>query len=387
VADAPPSLAGIRVVGVEHYISGPFCTQILADQGADVIRVERSAADPRNGYFQTLNRNKRSLVVDLRTPEGKAALTKLIGTADVLVTNYSPGVPDRLGFGYEQAREINPRLVYVHITGFGANSPYSHLPAFDGVIQAMSGMMDLTGEPDGRPMLSGMFIPDHLTGLWAALSVAFGLLRRAQTGTGSFTDLSMLDGLLAFHASTFMEVLDHGETLTRVGSKVRGSYASAYPVKDGWIYLAPLTQRMWQAVAGLVGRPELTSYFPAPDMTSDTRLQHREYLDGIIEAWTRARTSDEAVASMRAAGVAAAPVNTVDDLIRDPHLQARDMLKTIPDVRGSGRVHVPGSPVPAVPGSFAVAPPDIGEHTEEILRELGLAGGAPAPASPREEPA
>jgi crotonobetainyl-CoA:carnitine CoA-transferase CaiB-like acyl-CoA transferase len=374
-------------VGVEHYISGPFCTQILADQGADVIRVEPPSADPRNGYFQTLNRNKRSLVLDLRTTQGKTALTELIGTADVLVTNYSPGVPDRLGFGYEQAREINPRLVYVHITGFGANSPYSHMPAFDGVIQAMSGMMDLTGEPDGPPMLSGMFIPDHLTGLWAALSVAFGLLRRAETGVGSFTDLSMLDGLVSFHASAFMEVLDHGETLNRVGSKVRGSYASTYPAKDGWIYLAPLTQRMWQAVTGIVGRPDLVTYFPSPEMTSDTRLQHRDYLDGIIEAWTRAHTSDEAVATMRAAGVAAAPVYTINDLIRDPHLQARDMLKTIPDVRGRGTVHVPGSPIPADPASFTVAPPDISEHTDEILRELGLAGNAPAPEPQQQEQA
>jgi crotonobetainyl-CoA:carnitine CoA-transferase CaiB-like acyl-CoA transferase len=209
---SPGALEGIRVLGVEHFISGPFCTQILADQGADVIKVESPHYDQRNGYFHTLNRNKRSVVLDLRTPFGQQAMHELVKTADVLITNFAAAVPAKLGFGYDQLREINPRLVYVHITGFGRNTPYQDRPAFDGVIQAMSGLMHLTGEPDGPPMLAGIFVPDHLTGLYAALATSFALQRRALTGEGSFTDLAMLDCLMSFQASSFQEVLNWGES-------------------------------------------------------------------------------------------------------------------------------------------------------------------------------
>ncbi|MGW0246567.1 CaiB/BaiF CoA transferase family protein [Nocardia goodfellowii] len=363
------SMAGLRVVAVEHFIASPYCTQLLADQGAEVIKVESPGA-VHSGYFPTLNRNKRSIALDLKSEQGIEALLALIRTADVFVTNLAPGAPARMGFDYERLSAVNPRLIYVQITGFGLNSPYRNIPAFDGVIQAMSGMMDLTGEPDGPPMLSGLFVPDHLTGLWAALAVSNALLRRNQTEQGAFIDLGMLDCVMSFLSSAFSEVLLEGSTLTRIGSKVRGSYASTYRASDGYVYLAPLTARMWRGVAEVVGRPELLSFMgDGPD--SDIRLAHRDKLDALIEGWTSQHPVAEVVAQMRAVGVASSAVHTMAEVVADPHLEARNMLRAIPD--GSGdRYYVPGSPIPAVDDSFSVAPPKVGEHTDEILAELGL---------------
>jgi crotonobetainyl-CoA:carnitine CoA-transferase CaiB-like acyl-CoA transferase len=368
---SPGALEGIRVLGVEHFIAGPFCTQILADQGAEVIKVESPNHDQRNGYFHTLNRNKRSIVLDLKSGDGRAALHALVRTADVLVTNFAAAVPAKLGFGYDELRQINPRLVYVHITGFGLKTPYQDRPAFDGVIQAMSGMMHLTGEPDGPPMLAGMFVPDHLTGLYAALATSFALQRRHLTGEGSFTDLSMLDCLISFQASSFMEVLTMHESPQRIGSRVRGSFASTYQASDGYLYLAPLTEKMWEAVAEVIGQPWMLDYFSTTSNGVDTRLNHREKLDAAIESWTRARTVAEAVSALQAAGVAASSIFSIEDIINDRHIAARRMIRTVPDLNGVDKVYVPGSPLPVVDHAFDVAPPEAGADTEAILAELG----------------
>ena len=367
------ALDGIRVLGVEHFISGPFCTQILADQGADVIKVESPAHDQRNGYFHTLNRNKRSIIVDLKSDPGREALHELVRVSDVLVTNFGAAVPAKLGFDYETLRGINPRLVYVHISGFGLGTPYQDRPAFDGVIQAMSGVMHLTGEPDGPPMLAGVFIPDHLTGLYAALAVSFALQRRDLTGEGSFTDLSMLDCLLSFQASSFQEVMRWGESPQRIGSRVRGSFASTYKASDGYVYLCPLTARMWEGVARVIGQPWLLDHFSTAAGSVDTRLAHRAALDAAIEEWTSARTVAEAVAAMQEAGVAASSIFSIEDIVADAHVEARGMIRTVPDINGVDTVVVPGSPLPVVPHAFDVPPPEAGGDTEAILAELGLA--------------
>jgi CoA:oxalate CoA-transferase len=368
----PGALDGIRVLGVEHFISGPFCTQLLADQGADVIKVESPAHDQRNGYFHTLNRNKRSVILDLKSDRGREVLHALVRTSDVLVTNFAASVPDKLGFGYEELRAINPRLVYVHVTGFGLNTPYQDRPAFDGVIQAMSGLMHLTGEADGPPMLAGIFVPDHLTGLYAALAVSFALQRRELTGEGSFTDLSMLDCLMSFQASSFMEVLEWGESPQRIGSRVRGSFASTYETADGYIYLAPLTAQMWEGVARVIGQPWLLDYFSTASPLDDTRLQNREKLDAAIEAWTRSHTVEQATAAMQEAGVAASPILSIEDIVADPHVKSRGMVRSVPDINGVDVVYVPGSPLPVVDHAFDVAPPDAGGDTDAIIAELGL---------------
>ncbi|MFI0405600.1 CaiB/BaiF CoA transferase family protein [Actinomadura sp. 3N508] len=371
--DAAP-LSDIRVLEFGHYIAGPFCSQILADQGADVIKVEPPDGDASRGtetlsyndvYFHALNRNKRSVMLDLKSDAGQEALVTLLRSADVVVTNYAVGIPERLGFGHVRARDVNPRLVYVHASGFGNDSPYAKRPAFDGIIQAMSGLVHLTGEPDGMPMQAGLFVPDHVTGLYAALAVMFGLSRREATGEGSFTDLSMLDSMMSLLGPCLAEAVQLGASPMRVGSKVRRSYAGTYTAADGYVYLAPMTLRMWTALAGVLDAPELLPYFTAP--AADTRLDHRDELDRTIEAWTRAHPVAEVVARMGDVGVPCSPVFSVDALAADPHVRHRRMVRSIPLEGGVGEVIVPGSPLPVVGTAFAAGPPSIGQHNKEIL--------------------
>ncbi|GAA4233732.1 CaiB/BaiF CoA-transferase family protein [Actinomadura meridiana] len=383
--DAP--LSGIRVLEFGHYIAGPFCSQILADQGADVIKVEPPEGDASRGtetlsyndvYFHALNRNKRSVMLDLKSDGGQEALVTLLRTADVLVTNYAVGIPERLGFGYAQVREINPRLVYVHVSGFGNDSPYAKRPAFDGIIQAMSGLVHLTGEPDGMPMQAGLFVPDHVTGLYAALAAMFGLSRREGTGEGSFTDLSMLDSMMSLLGPCLAEALQLGVSPMRVGSKVRRSYAGTYTASDGYVYLAPMTLRMWTALTNVVEAPQLLPYFTDPD--TDIRLDHRDELDRVIEKWTRAHPVADIVARLGEVGVPCSPIFTVDALAVDPHVQHRGMVRSIPLESGPGEVFVPGSPLPVIDTAYSAGPPSVGQHTGEIL------GTDPVPADLASQP-
>lgn len=368
-------LRNIRIVEFGHYIAAPFCTQILADQGAEVIKVEPPEGDTSRStehmsyndiYFHSLNRNKRSVQVDLKDSAAMTRLEPLLRSADVLVTNYAVGVPQRLGFGYDQIREINPRIVYVHASGFGNDSPYARRPAFDGIIQAMSGLMHLTGEPDGQPMQAGIFIPDHVTGLYAALGVMFGLARREATGEGSFTDLSMLDCMFSLLGPAVAEVVQLDAAPKRVGSKVRRSFAGTYDASDGYVYMAPMTARMWAGLADLSGHPEFIDYFPA-QTAPDQRLAHRRELDAEINAWSSRRTVDELVEALAAASIPCSRIFALDELIDDEHIRRRGMVRRIPHQSGSGDVVVAGSPLPVLGDPYSVPPPRIGQDTADLL--------------------
>jgi CoA:oxalate CoA-transferase len=379
-------LSGVRVLEFGHYIAAPFCTQILADQGADVIKVEAPGGGPRRnsdpvlnkgGYFPMLNRNKRSLEADLKSTRGRQILDALVARADVLVTNFGNEVPAHLGFGYDRASEINPRLVYVHITGFGRNSPYAPKPAYDGIIQAMSGLLHLTGEPDRPPALAGVFVPDHVTGLYAALGVLVGLRQAEATGRGSFTDLAMLDSMLTFLGALPSDVADHDEHPVRHGGKVPRSYAGVHPASDGWIYLAPMAPRMWEGVAEVIGDPSLLGYYSTAPGSTDRRMAHRAELDARIDAWTSQHTIDECEQAMGAAGVAVSAIYSVERIVADPNVAHRRLLRTV-TLPGGHERHVVASPFQVDDGTYAASPPLLGEHTEEILAELGLAGAPSA---------
>jgi CoA:oxalate CoA-transferase len=377
-------LHGVRVLELGHYIAGPFCTQILADQGADVIKVEppgggaRRHSDPKSnpgGYFAMLNRNKRSIGVDLKSERGREVFAALVRTSDVLVTNFAAGVPERLGFGAEELLAINPRLVYVHATGFGTDSPYATKPAFDGIIQAMSGLMHLTGDPAGAPALAGVFVPDHVTGLYAALAVLFGLRERDRTGHGGRTDLAMLDSMMTFLGATLSEVADHGISPQRTGGRVRRSYAGTYAAADGFVYLAPMTARMWQGLTEVIGAPELAAHYPVATGV-DERMPIRDELDRVIETWTSTQPADTVVELLAEVGVPASPIFSLERILADPNVAHRGMVRRLP-VHGGYDVHVVGSPLPVDERTYQVPPPQAGEHTEELLAELGLLDPSP----------
>lgn len=373
-------LAGVRVLELGHYIAAPFCTQILADQGADVIKVEQPGGGPRRnsdpvlnkgGYFNMLNRNKRSIAVDLKSESGRQLLDSLVEHSDVLVTNFAAGVPQRLGIGYERLSQVNRRLVYVHATGFGNDSPYSQKPAFDGIIQAMSGLLHLTGQEDGPPVLAGVFVPDHVTGLYAALAVMFGLRRRDITDEGSFVDLSMLDSMLTLLGATLSEVADLHESPHRTGGRVRRSYAGIYSASDGFVYLAPMAPKMWEGVASVVQAPELLDFYSTKPGTTDQRMPERDRLDAIIDRWTSSATVEEVVERMSAAGVPCSPIMSIEQIVADPNVAHRHMLQRVP-VEGGQYVTVAGSPLPVDESTFSIHPPRAGEHTEEIVTELAI---------------
>jgi CoA:oxalate CoA-transferase len=377
-------MSGIRVLEFGHYIAAPFCTQILADQGADVIKVEPPGGGPRRnsdpaankgGYFPMMNRNKRSIEVDLKSEAGREVVHALVRSADVLITNYGNGVPAKLGFGYDQVHEINPRLVYVHMSGFGQDSPYAGKPAYDGIIQAMSGLLHLTGEPGRPPALAGVFVPDHVTGLYAVLAVMFGLRGRDVTGQGSFTDLAMLDSTLSLLGAFPSDVIDFGEHPERSGGKVPRSYAGVHPASDGWVYLAPMTSKMWAGVAQVTGDPSLTGFYPGTPGTKDTRMAHRAGLDARIDAWTSQHTKAEISAAMDTAGVACSPIFTVEQIVADPNVTHRKLMRKVTLEDGSQR-HVVASPFAVGDATYDVATPRVGEHNDEILAELGIAPAA-----------
>jgi CoA:oxalate CoA-transferase len=377
-------MSGIRVLEFGHYIAGPFCTQILADQGADVIKVEPPGGGPRRnsdpvlnkgGYFPMLNRNKRSIEVDLKSERGREILDALVRSADVLVTNYGNGVPPKLGFGYERLQQVNPRLVYVHSTGFGHDSPYARKPAYDGIIQAMSGLLDMTGEPSRPPALAGMFVPDHVTGLYGALAVMFGLRNRDVTGQGSFTDLAMLDSMMTFLGALPSNVIDLGEHPERSGGKVPRSYAGVHPASDGWVYLAPMAGRMWEGVASVIGDPSLLEFYSAAPGAVDQRMSHRAGLDARIDAWTSQHTTEEVEQAMDSHDVACSAIFTVEQIVSDPNVKHRKLLRTVP-LHGGYERQVVASPFDVDEATYAASPPLVGEHTDEILAELGIAARA-----------
>lgn len=376
-------LAGIRVVDLSSMLSGPWATMILADQGADVIKVEspqgdhtRTLSNRHKGFsaqFLNLNRNKRSVTIDLKTGEGVDLLKRLSATADVFVQNFRPGVVERLGIGEDAIRAIAPQIVYVSISGFGENGPYAKKPTYDPIIQALSGLTSVQGGSDtARPRLIRTVLPDKLTAVTAAQAISAALVARFKSGVGQHVRLSMLDAVLAFLWASDMSLQ------TFVGQEVTGRTAASfidliYETSNGFMTVAVMGNKEWTALTRALERPEWLDdpRFKTPalrDQNIDDRLQ-------ITQDVLKSRTTEEWLVRLEAEGVPCAPVLTRDQVIAHPQVLASNILmETTHPVVGRLRQTRPAARFAKTPPEYRRGAPLLGEHTGEVLGELGLSG-------------
>ncbi|SED83051.1 CoA:oxalate CoA-transferase [Rhizobiales bacterium GAS191] len=375
---------GLRVLDLTRVMSGPFCTSMLADLGAEVIKIEmpdfgdegRHFAPHVEGestYFALLNRGKRSVTVNMRKPEGVGLVRDLARKADILVENFRPGVMERLGLGHAALQELNPRLIYASISGFGEDSPYADWPAFDLVIQAMSGLMSVTGEAGGRATAVGESIADVATGMFAAWGIAAALYDRERTGSGRRVEVAMLDSVLSMLLTGLARRLFTDQPTRRVGNRHPETYpVDSFATRDGDLVLVGFSDQIFRRICEAIGRPELAD---DPKFRSNRdRNANEAELRAVIADWAAGLTREDALARLRAADVPAAPVWTLDDVLASGHVAARGMLQ--PGSNGKlGEIRLVPQPVQFAK-SERVAPmrvPLLGEDTDEVLRqELGL---------------
>jgi crotonobetainyl-CoA:carnitine CoA-transferase CaiB-like acyl-CoA transferase len=376
-------LEGLRVIDLTQAMAAPFCTMNLADMGADVIKVEPpgegeptrvpgpSQKNGHSGTFMAVNRDKRSLTANLKRPEGVEIVHRLARTADVFVQNYRPGVAERLGVGWEDLHPLNPRLVYCAISGFGRTGPYASRGGYDLIAQGMSGLISVTGEEDGPPAKSGLPISDLAAGLFGCYGILAALEHRDRTGQGQLVDTSLLEAALALTVWESSEYWVTGQAPARLGSAHRlAAPYQALRAADGFFTVGANTERLWQAFARAVGRPELAADPRFADVTA--RLQNRAALVQEIEKATVTEPRAHWLARLHAEGVPSGPINTYPEALADPHTLARDMVVDLVHP-GAGPIKALGIPVKLsdTPGAVDRPAPLVGEHTDEILRELG----------------
>jgi len=384
------ALAGLRVLDCTHVIAGAWCSLILADLGADVIKIEPPAGETTRGHagaafraFDFVNRNKRAIALDLMTEAGAGVVRKLVETADVFVENYRPGSLDRMGLGYEALKAIKPDLVYASVSGFGLDGPYRDRGGFDLIAQAMSGIMSFTGEEGSdKPVAAGVPISDLNAGTFAAIGVLAALRHRDQTGEGQQVETSLLESALAYTVWETGMFLTTGEVAKRQGTRHRlAAPYEALKTADGHMVVGVNNQRLWLRFCEAIGAPELAEEedFARPNR----RVRNRDALQARIEAILTTDTSANWMARLEAKGVPAGPLNTIAEAWADPQVQARGLLA---EVAGRRFVRTPlklhGTPVAVERG-----PAEVGEHTREVLAEAGyaaeeiealIAGGAAA---------
>jgi crotonobetainyl-CoA:carnitine CoA-transferase CaiB-like acyl-CoA transferase len=389
MAELEGPLAGVRLLDFTWMLAGPYCTMLLADLGAEVIKVEPPGGDPMReagpfradddlraygGYFQSVNRNKKSLVVDLKTTEGRDTIDQLVGSVDAVAENFRSGVMERLGVGYNALRAVNPRLVYASIRGFGdvygGASPYMHRPAVDPTIQAIGGLMSITGGLDGTPMKSGPGIADIFPGALCALGIVAAVLRARNGGMGQYVDVSMYDGVLALCERI---VYQHSYT-----GEVPGPAGNGHPLfapfdlfssADGYVAICASEDPGWRRLCELLDRRELID--EPRFRTSEARAAHAPEIRQMLEGWTSTRSTAEIV-TVLGDDISVGELNTVREIFADPHPHVRDMLVDVEQPGSAAPVTIAGCPIKfsETPSGVRRRAPLLGEHTDEILADL-----------------
>ena len=380
----PGALNGLRVLDMSRVLAGPLCCMMLGDHGADVVKVEPPNGDEtrtwgppyvdgQSTYYLGINRNKRSIALDLTRSEAREIACRLASTADVIVENFLKGRMERFGLGYESLKETNPRLIYVSISGFGRTGPYAEVAGYDGALQAFGGFMSINGEANGQPLKAGIAVADLATGLFANQAILLALHARQQTGEGQRVEVSLLESLLALlhpHASSYLNA-------GLVGKPHGNSHPMIAPydllhTADRPVFLPGGNDGQVRRLAEVIGRPEIVE--DPRFRTNADRVAHRAELLEILQEEFRKWPAMELCKKLWDAAVPVGPVNSIDEVFSDPQVLARDMLQSIPHPGlASGEVRLAGFPVKlsATPASARRHPPRLGEHTEEILSELG----------------
>jgi len=372
------------VLDLSIMLAGPYCTQILADLGARIIKLERLEGKGdftrhlpphfvkgTSAYFHSVNRSKESVVIDLKRPEGRDLFLRLVKQADIVVENYRPGVMERLGLGYATLAEVNPRIVLCSISGFGQDGPYSERPAFDMIVQGLSGSMSITGEPGRRPVRLGVPLGDLAAGMFGAIGALAAIARRDVDGKGQHVDVSMLDCQVSMLSYLGQYYLVSGEV---PGTQGRGhqsipTYRSFTCGDDIDVVITANTEKMWQSLCKVLGLPELIQ--DPRFLVNEDRFRNKEALWKELEAAFLQRSSTEWLERLQAADIPAAPVNTVDRALADPQVRHRNMVVTAQH-RDGDTMPLLGNPIKMSRTSCDTItwPPDLGEHTRSVLEEL-----------------
>jgi crotonobetainyl-CoA:carnitine CoA-transferase CaiB-like acyl-CoA transferase len=378
------ALDGVRVIDLTRVFAGPFSSQLLGDLGADVIKVERlGRGDESRDYgvdegeikpgspFLTHNRNKRSISIDLKTPEGKAIIKDLVKNADVLIHNYRPGVMERLGLAYPDLAKLNPRLVFASISGFGHVGSLSKRPANDLSIQSFSGLLSITGHPGGPPTRNPSSVADLTAGMFVTVGILAALFHREKSGKGQEVTTSMLGGQLAYLNHFLTDYWMSGRMPEKWGTANRlGLPNEAFPTSDGWVCITSANDEMWRRCATGLGMPELGD--DSRFNVLKARYANRNELVRLISEATKKLTTQECISAMEIANVPCVPVNTISDIANDPILEETDATVEM-EVEGDRTVKLVQTPLwlSETPVTARLSPPRLGEHTDELLKEIG----------------
>ncbi|MFD9865631.1 CaiB/BaiF CoA transferase family protein [Streptomyces niveus] len=375
-AAGPSPLDGVKVLDLSRFIAGPLCAQILADFGAEVVKIERPGGEDsrhhgpyhrdESVYMFLYHRNKYDASLDTRHPEALGILERLIAWADVVVENYRPGTIEKMGIGYERMKELNPDIILVSISGFGQTGPDSRRALFDAISQASSGLMDMTGEPDGKPTLSGTYIADYTTGYQGAIGALLAILHRERTGEGQLVDIASFDTMFSALGIRLMSQLMLGQDMPRSGSRdLLTAPVNVYEAADGPIYIQAGTASLFPKLCAVIGRPDLAE---DPRFARvEGRMTHQEFLEGEIGAWAAGRTREVIARALEEAGVPYAKVASVAEVAESPQIAARDMIveSEHPEL---GNIRMPGNPIKMekTPPMVRKAPPRVGEDNTYV---------------------